>query len=111
MTLKEFFKLLKDVPYKWGIGQSPNSIIRGTHGDSYACPLCALANHLSDDNPEYALEGFKAGKILGLSTKDISLILLAADGDYVHHTHTRKDILQARETLIETLNPKIGIYS
>ena len=99
MTLQEFIDALKKTSYSWKI--SPYGVLR-TSEKPYACPICAVANHileLTGEDQFYASVNH-ANIHLKLPDKLKNQILFAADGHSQHKT------TQAiRKLLIQATNP------
>lgn len=99
MTEEQFLEHLKATPYDWKI--SKFGVLR-TREKPYACPICAVFNHLENRDPNNALSHSvaAANMSLKLSPRLKRTIMYAADG----HIYGKK-VTKMKKTLIKATNP------
>lgn len=91
MTLNDFFQMLESCHCQWSVDK--NGYIMDQSDD---CPIWAVYRVYdeSDDDDEYAEDVFEAGERIGLSHKQVSSIMRAADDSTPHNKNVRKRLLE-----------------
>lgn len=108
MTVAEFLKELSQLEYRWV--RTPGfrgTLIRTKIGNKLICPVCAVASKILGVDPGlYANQAFEAGRKIGLSSDNISILVNASDGTFNIGRHYPDQIKELRQKIIQSLkNP------